>query len=65
VNKAYYFAGIYESDQDNLYAFIERCGYILQFHEHAKPFATNKRKDTADTDIVFLIMKKLCKRGGF
>jgi uncharacterized LabA/DUF88 family protein len=65
VNKAYYFAGAYESNQDNLYAFIEQCGYILQFHEHATPFMSDKRKDSVEADIVFLIMKKLHRKEDF
>ena len=64
VDKAYYFFGAYDSDQQSLYDFIQDCGYILRFREHM-PVMTGKKKGNVDTDIVFLIMSKLYKKESF
>jgi uncharacterized LabA/DUF88 family protein len=64
VSEAYYFFGAYDPDQQGLYDFIQRCGYILRFREHT-PVMTGKKKGNVDTDIVFLIMSKLYKKEDF
>ena len=64
VQKAYYFFGAYEENQNELYDFIQECGYILRFREHGAVM-TSRKKGNVDTDIVFFIMKKLYKNVDF
>lgn len=64
VKEAYYFFGAYDSEQQDLYDFIQRCGYILRFREHI-PQMTGHKKGNVDTDIVFLIMYKLYMKEDF
>jgi uncharacterized LabA/DUF88 family protein len=64
VSKAYYFFGAYDNNRSELYDFIRECGYILRFREHVNELISRK-KGNVDTDIVFLIMKKLCKNADF
>jgi uncharacterized LabA/DUF88 family protein len=64
VTEAYYFLGAFDSGQQDLYNFITECGYLLRFREHT-PAMNGKKKGNVDTDIVFLIMKKLYKKEKF
>jgi uncharacterized LabA/DUF88 family protein len=64
MDKAYYFMGAYDQNQNSLYDFIQECGYILRFREHVSTM-TGKKKGNVDTDIVFLVMKKLYKNANF
>ena len=34
IEKAYYFFGAYDGSQNELYDFIQECGYILRFRKH-------------------------------
>ena len=58
VDEAYYFLGVYDPEEQSLYDDLQRYGYILRFREHI-PQMTAHKKGNVDTDIVFLIMRKL------
>ncbi|MDR0957242.1 MAG: NYN domain-containing protein [Candidatus Nomurabacteria bacterium] len=64
VEEAYYFVGSYIPKHEPLYSFLQKAGYILIFREHSES-VTSKKKGNVDTDIVFLIMKKLVKKESF
>lgn len=61
VEEAYYFLGAVNEDLNVLYEKIQKSGYILVFREHNTSMV-GKKKGNVDTDIVFLIMKKLYKK---
>jgi uncharacterized LabA/DUF88 family protein len=58
VNTAYYFLGVYDIAQNQMYKAIQEAGYILIFREHGLQQTGNK-KGNVDTDIVFTIMQQL------
>lgn len=58
VEKAYYFLGAVNNDNQGLYELIQEAGFILVFREHNQSM-TGKKKGNVDTDIVFTIMSKL------
>jgi uncharacterized LabA/DUF88 family protein len=61
VQKAYYFLGFVDEDNQELYDNIQEAGFILKFKEHS--FAMmSKKKGNVDTDIVFDVMKKMYKK---
>ena len=64
VSEAYYFFGIYNSDNTDLYDSIQKAGFILRFREHS-PIMTGKKKGNVDTDVVFTIMEKLYHKEKF
>ena len=60
VAEAYYFLGAINELENELYTNIQRAGFILVFKKHSLEMLT-KKKGNIDTDLVFLVMKKLCK----
>ena len=64
VSEAYYFIGAFDSSKQNLYSALQRFGYIVIFREHACGVLSHK-KGNVDTDIVFLVMKKLVEKEDF
>ncbi len=64
ITEAHYFLGFTQDDQQDLYAAIQKAGFILQFREHSSAML-GKKKGNVDTDIVFSIMKKLYMREDF
>lgn len=65
-DKAYYFIGIEQEKNENLYKFLEHVGYEVVFREH-DPKSKGSKKTNVDTDIVFSIMehayrKKDCEK---
>ncbi len=64
VSKAYYFLGFVQEDNQELYELIQEAGFILVFRQH-NPAMFGKKKGNVDTDIVFNIMKKMLRGGGF
>lgn len=58
VEKAYYFLGAVNNDNQGLYELIQEAGFILVFREHNQNM-TGKKKGNVDTDIVVTIMSKL------
>ena len=58
VDKAYYFLGAVDEQNQSLYELIQTAGFILVFREHSQNML-GKKKGNVDTDIVFTIMSKL------
>lgn len=56
VNKAYYFLGCIDENNQDLYTTIQDAGFILVFRAHSNG-ASSSKKGNVDTDIVFTIMK--------
>jgi len=64
VQKAYYFLGYVDENNQDLYSSIQEAGFILVFKQH-NPAMLGKKKGNVDTDIVFNIMKKIYKKEPF
>src|SRR3989338_5718849 len=64
VQKAYYFLGFVDEDNQGLYDNIQEAGFILKFREHNSTMMS-KKKGNVDTDIVFDIMKRMYKKEPF
>lgn len=64
VKTAYYFLGYIQDDNQDLYNCIQEAGFILSFRKHNSAML-GKKKGNVDTDIVFLIMKKLYEKDDF
>lgn len=64
VNKAYYFLGYVQENNQELYEEIQNAGFILIFREH-NPAMMGKKKGNVDSDIIFHVMKKLYKQEDF
>ena len=56
IDKAYYFIGCYDVNQQDLYSMIQDAGYILAFRAHNED-STSSKKGNVDTDIVSDIMR--------
>jgi len=61
VQKAYYFLGFVDGNNQELYDNIQEAGFILKFREHNSAMMS-KKKGNVDTDIVFDIMKRMYKK---
>lgn len=57
VEKAYFFGAVDEENQD-IYELIQEAGFILMFRERSRSML-GKKKENADTDIVFSVMSKI------
>lgn len=64
VSKAYYFLGYINEEHQDLYESIQSAGFILVFKEHSSAMVGTK-KGNVDTDLVFTIMKKVCRNEDF
>lgn len=64
VEKAYYFLGYVQEENQELYEEIQNAGFILVFKEHSSAMI-GRKKGNVDTDIVFQIMKKLYRKDNF
>jgi len=58
VDKAYYFLGYLNEDNDDIYKHIQEAGFVVSFREHHK-LAKSSKKGNVDTEIVFEIMKSV------
>lgn len=58
VERAYYFLGAVNEDNQDLYEMIQAAGFILVFREHSQNMI-GKKKGNVDTDIVFTVMSKI------
>jgi uncharacterized LabA/DUF88 family protein len=56
--KAYYFIGYYRQENAELYRQIQEAGFVLVFRQHNTKMQ-GKKKGNVDSDIIFLIMRKL------
>jgi len=64
VEKAYYFLGYVQETNGDLYEEIQAAGFVLVFREHNAAMV-GKKKGNVDSDIIFSVMKKLCRREDF
>ena len=64
VKQAYYFLGFVDEVNDNLYDKIQNAGFVLKFRQHSSVMI-GKKKGNVDSDIIFNIMKKMCKKEVF
>lgn len=55
-DKAYYFIGIKQKENENLYKFLKHVGYEVVFREHDSK-SKGVKKTNVDTDIVFSMME--------
>ncbi|BFT94866.1 MAG: hypothetical protein MNSN_08780 [Minisyncoccus archaeiphilus] len=58
VQKAYYFLGFLDEENQNLYDKIQEAGFIVKFREHNSAMI-GKKKGNVDSDIIFDIMKRI------
>jgi len=61
VEKAYYFLGFMQEENQDLYDKIQEAGFILKFREHNSAML-GKKKGNVDADIVFNAMKKIYRK---
>ena len=61
VQKAYYFLGFVDDDNQDLYDSIQEAGFVLKFRKHDSAMMS-KKKGNVDTDIVFDVMKRIYKK---
>lgn len=64
VEEAYYFLGVIDEAQQDLYDNLQKAGFILSFREHS-PELKGRKKGNVDSDIIFSIMKKLVEQESF
>ena len=64
VEKAYYFLGAVDEENQDIYELIQEAGFILVFREHSQSMI-GKKKGNVDTDIVFSIMAKIADKEKF
>ena len=64
IEKAYYFLGAVDEDNQDLYEKIQTAGFILVFREHSQSMI-GKKKGNVDTDIVFTVMSKIADKEQF
>jgi uncharacterized LabA/DUF88 family protein len=64
VKEAYYFLGYVQEENQEIYSGIQKAGFILVFKQHTLSML-GKKKGNVDTDIVFDIMKRICKKESF
>jgi len=61
VSEAYYFLGVVDSLENDLYVRLQKAGFILVFRKHNTEIL-GKKKGNVDVDLVFEVMKKLYKK---
>jgi uncharacterized LabA/DUF88 family protein len=64
VDEIYYFLGYVQDENEELYDQIQKAGLILKFREH-NSVMLGKKKGNVDSDIIFSVMKKVCKKEDF
>jgi uncharacterized LabA/DUF88 family protein len=64
VETAYYFLGYVQEDFRELYESIQAAGFVLIFREHNSAMV-GKKKGNVDSDIIFSVMKKICRKEEF
>ena len=58
IRKAYYFIGYSQNINQDLYTFLQECGFIICFKKQNKVMETHK-KGNIDSDLIFTVMQKL------
>jgi uncharacterized LabA/DUF88 family protein len=64
IQKAYYFLGFLNEENQSLYDKIQEAGFIVKFREHNSAMI-GKKKGNVDSDIIFDIMKRIYKKEVF
>ena len=64
IDKAYYFLGAVDENNQSLYELVQEAGFILTFREHSQAMV-GKKKGNVDTDIVFTVMAKIAEKEKF
>ncbi|MEK7069117.1 MAG: NYN domain-containing protein [Patescibacteria group bacterium] len=64
IREAYYFLGFVSDTEQDLYANLQKSGFILSFREHSAALKGNK-KGNVDSDIIFEIMKRIAENESF
>jgi len=64
VQKTYYFLGFLDEENQSLYDKIQEAGFIVKFREH-NSVMIGKKKGNVDSDIIFDIMKRICRKEAF
>jgi uncharacterized LabA/DUF88 family protein len=64
VSEAFYFLGFVNNENEDLYEKIQSAGFILKFREHNSAMQ-GKKKGNVDSDIIFNVMKKMCRKESF
>ncbi len=64
IEKAYYFLGFLDEDNQNLYDEIQESGFIIKFREHNSAMI-GKKKGNVDSDIIFDIMRRIYQKESF
>ena len=64
VSDVYYFLGYVQDENEELYDEVQKAGLILKFRQHNSAML-GKKKGNVDSDIIFNIMKRICKKEVF
>jgi len=66
VETAYYYLGYVQDTlkAQEIYESIQRAGFVIVFRQHSESMV-GKKKGNVDSDIIFSVMKKMCKREMF
>lgn len=64
IQKAYYFLGFLDEENQSLYDKIQEAGFIVKFREH-NSVMIGKKKGNVDSDIIFDVMKRIYKQEVF
>jgi uncharacterized LabA/DUF88 family protein len=64
IQKAYYFLGFLDEENQGLYDKIQEAGFIVKFREHNSAMI-GKKKGNVDSDIIFDIMKRIYRQEVF
>lgn len=64
VEKAYYFLGAVNENNQSLYELIQSAGFIIVFREFNQEMIS-KKKGNVDTDIVFTMLSKIIDKEKF
>lgn len=66
VETAYYYLGYVQDTlkAQEIYESIQRAGFVIVFRQHSESMV-GKKKGNVDSDIIFSVMKKICKNESF
>lgn len=66
VETAYYYFGYVQDTlkAQEIYERIQRAGFVIVFRQHSESMV-GKKKGNMDSDIIFSVMKKICKKEAF
>lgn len=64
IEKAYYFLGFLDEENQTLYDKIQEAGFIIRFREHSSSMI-GKKKGNVDSDIIFDVMRRMYEKEPF